>query len=331
MANWYYYDNDLQKQGPINGTQVKILAGNGRIRPDTIMENETGQQGLAKQIPGLTFLVQLPPKRKKGGTAKVLAGIVAVLALCGVVVWGYFVYDPVKSAVRLDFNAFIANTKGDGSRTEDAVRQFLREQADEKLARWEKAASNGLPEGAYLLAACYECGIGIDKNSQQAYEWLKKSAEGGLAEAQFGYAVVSKSLMRITDSEAEKWIRKAAAQGHQKAQAELTDIENGKELQEQRGIPQVSSRQAPEAARGTPEGKRINVFDTEPGSNQNKKPKKTKTMEGDTESVRQMQQSFRAAFEEEMEPEPPTVQEVVGGLVKQVFGQPQKKDARPKP
>ncbi|MDR3232751.1 MAG: hypothetical protein LBT46_03650 [Planctomycetaceae bacterium] len=50
------------------------------------------------------------------------------------------------------------------------------------------------------------------------------------------------------------------------------------------------------------EGKRINMFDTKPGSDQNKKPKKTKktkSMEGDTESVRQMQQSFRAAFDDD--------------------------------
>ncbi|MDR3232512.1 MAG: SUMF1/EgtB/PvdO family nonheme iron enzyme [Planctomycetaceae bacterium] len=90
MANWYYYDNDLQKQGPINDTQVKILAGNGRIRPETIMETETGQQGLAGQIPGLTFLVQVQPKRKKGGTAKFLIGSIAVLAVCGVVAWAMF-------------------------------------------------------------------------------------------------------------------------------------------------------------------------------------------------------------------------------------------------
>jgi hypothetical protein len=60
---WYYYDNNGQKQGPINDTQLKILAGNGRICPDTIIEAENGQQGKARQVRlhGLQFAPQVVP------------------------------------------------------------------------------------------------------------------------------------------------------------------------------------------------------------------------------------------------------------------------------
>jgi hypothetical protein len=53
MPNWFYYDNDLQKQGPFNNKKLKELAARGDIVLETLVETEEGQQVKAKDIKGL--------------------------------------------------------------------------------------------------------------------------------------------------------------------------------------------------------------------------------------------------------------------------------------
>jgi hypothetical protein len=55
MANFFYYDENGTKQGLITPQEMKTLAKNGTVTPETIVENEQGQRGKAKQIKGLTF------------------------------------------------------------------------------------------------------------------------------------------------------------------------------------------------------------------------------------------------------------------------------------
>ncbi|MDR0522691.1 MAG: DUF4339 domain-containing protein [Planctomycetaceae bacterium] len=55
MTNFFYYDNNGQRQGPINNTRIRELVAQGVILPETIIETETGQQGRAGKIRGLTF------------------------------------------------------------------------------------------------------------------------------------------------------------------------------------------------------------------------------------------------------------------------------------
>lgn len=50
MALWYYYDNNGIKRGPVNDEQLRSLADNGTINQGTILETDTGKQGLAKQV-----------------------------------------------------------------------------------------------------------------------------------------------------------------------------------------------------------------------------------------------------------------------------------------
>ncbi|MDR0522739.1 MAG: GYF domain-containing protein [Planctomycetaceae bacterium] len=56
MANWFYYDNNGQKLGPINNALLKALAAKGVILPETIVETETGRRGRAEKVNGLTFV-----------------------------------------------------------------------------------------------------------------------------------------------------------------------------------------------------------------------------------------------------------------------------------
>lgn len=70
-------------------------------------------------------------------------------------------------------------------------------------------ANQGEIEAQYLLGKAYLTGKNIDKNKDQAKEWLKKSAENGYAPAMRFMGVLS----RNNDSEAIFWWEKAANLG----------------------------------------------------------------------------------------------------------------------
>ena len=56
MANWFYYDGNGQKQGPVTGGQLKGLAKAGMITPETVVETEEGKTAPARKVKGLTFV-----------------------------------------------------------------------------------------------------------------------------------------------------------------------------------------------------------------------------------------------------------------------------------
>ena len=60
MPNFFLVQPDGHKQGPISEEQLKTLASNGDVTPTTLMETDTGHKGVAGQIPGLTFKVNVP-------------------------------------------------------------------------------------------------------------------------------------------------------------------------------------------------------------------------------------------------------------------------------
>jgi len=60
MTNFYYIDTNGQKQGLITDQQLKALAAQGAITPNTPLETESGHKGLAGQIPGLFAAQQSP-------------------------------------------------------------------------------------------------------------------------------------------------------------------------------------------------------------------------------------------------------------------------------
>jgi uncharacterized Tic20 family protein len=53
MANWYYYDNKGQKQGPITSAQLQTLVINKIITPATRIVTEDGRETTAGLINGL--------------------------------------------------------------------------------------------------------------------------------------------------------------------------------------------------------------------------------------------------------------------------------------
>ena len=59
MTNFYYYNENGDKIS-VTGKHLKLLAENGHITPETIIENENGKQAPAGKVKGLTFAETLP-------------------------------------------------------------------------------------------------------------------------------------------------------------------------------------------------------------------------------------------------------------------------------
>jgi len=55
MENLYYYNKNRDKVGPITVIELKTLAQQGMITPETIIENEGGKSLPAGKVKGLTF------------------------------------------------------------------------------------------------------------------------------------------------------------------------------------------------------------------------------------------------------------------------------------
>ena len=53
MTNFFFLDQNNQKQGPVSEQQLKVLAAQKVIHPNTPMETDTGHKGTAGQIRGL--------------------------------------------------------------------------------------------------------------------------------------------------------------------------------------------------------------------------------------------------------------------------------------
>ena len=55
MSDWYYYNENNAKVGPISTNEIRAFAKSGRITPETIIENVNGRSVVARQVKGLVF------------------------------------------------------------------------------------------------------------------------------------------------------------------------------------------------------------------------------------------------------------------------------------
>ena len=116
----------------------------------------------------------------------------------------------------------------------------LSSSADSKLKTalllYRKAAEKGNAMAQYELGLCYEGGIGVKKDNNEAKKWLRRAAEQGHAEAQYNLGIfyvaygLAGAMLNYGDKhdddavEAIKWFSKAAEQGHAEAQFVLGSI-----------------------------------------------------------------------------------------------------------
>ena len=55
MAEWYYYNENDEKIGPMRGRELRQLVQEGTVTPNTRVEDKHGQIALAKHVKGLPF------------------------------------------------------------------------------------------------------------------------------------------------------------------------------------------------------------------------------------------------------------------------------------
>ena len=60
MPNWFYIDTNGQYQGPVDNQQLKSLAVNGAITPETILITDDGKKGAAGKLRGLFSIPPAP-------------------------------------------------------------------------------------------------------------------------------------------------------------------------------------------------------------------------------------------------------------------------------
>ena len=100
----------------------------------------------------------------------------------------------------------------------------------EEILKLEEAAASE-PKAAYDLSLRYFRGDGVQRNSYQALQWMRKAGHGGLLEAQKalgGYYLSGFEEMGSDPQEAEKWLSMAAAQGDQESAARLAEATEAK-------------------------------------------------------------------------------------------------------
>ena len=56
MSIWHYYTTTNEKQCPFSSVELKQLALNGVVTPETIVENDSGKRAVAQKVKGLVFM-----------------------------------------------------------------------------------------------------------------------------------------------------------------------------------------------------------------------------------------------------------------------------------
>jgi TPR repeat protein len=87
------------------------------------------------------------------------------------------------------------------------------------------------PKAAYDLGLRLLRGDGVERNSFQAIQWMRKAGDGGNTEAQFALGrlyLMGFEEMGSDPQEAEAWLTRAAANGHKGARALLPEAQEAK-------------------------------------------------------------------------------------------------------
>ncbi len=93
------------------------------------------------------------------------------------------------------------------------------------ISQLRELAQKGSPEAQFRLAGLYRSGRGVRRELEKSHELYHQAALAGHAQAQFAYALlVEKTRAPAAVSEARKWYRMAAAQGHARAAGRLDQL-----------------------------------------------------------------------------------------------------------
>jgi len=115
---WYYYDATVQKQGPYDDGQLKLLARKGVITPETFLETPNGKSRPAKSVKGLVFAETLQQaidlQKRRRIYVIVLGLILALLSYTGVwwfLLIGWLAWGAILALVLLPMMAMDSASK----------------------------------------------------------------------------------------------------------------------------------------------------------------------------------------------------------------------------
>ena len=88
---------------------------------------------------------------------------------------------------------------------------------------YRRAAEHGNARGQYNLGVCYNDGIGVEQDDNEAIKWYRLSAEKGYSRAQHNLGICYYKGVGVEQDylEAVKWLRKAAEQNLPESYAAL--------------------------------------------------------------------------------------------------------------
>ncbi len=92
---------------------------------------------------------------------------------------------------------------------------YLREAGPRRLAAWRSAAEGGNPAGQVLLGACFDAGVGLEKDEKEAARWYTKAAGAGDARGMTNLGLMYENGRGVEKDEkkAAEWYQKAADAG----------------------------------------------------------------------------------------------------------------------
>jgi hypothetical protein len=164
MANWFYYDDNGQKQGPIDNAQLKALAEQRVILPETLIETEDGRQGRAGKVKGL-----FPAAAASNSTAVATIGCVSPL-------------NDLKTAAQQGNPEALFYL---GCYSLNGYLFDRNEQNKELAARCftqgAKSAAAGSPAAICCAGICSEYGLGVEKDDLAAVKLYENAAAKGFA------------------------------------------------------------------------------------------------------------------------------------------------------
>lgn len=118
----------------------------------------------------------------------------------------------------------LVNPVPEASKTMTELRQEARaaydtRRYDEARPVLETLVERNDREAMFMLGYMYHQGLGLEADLDTAFELYQKAAEGGQADAQYALGLMYTNGTRggIDDTEAERWFRAAANQGHKPA------------------------------------------------------------------------------------------------------------------
>ncbi len=103
-------------------------------------------------------------------------------------------------------------------------------EAERRLQALEHLAAQN-PKAAYDLGLRLLRGDGVERNSYQALQWMRKAGDGGLLEAQLALGklyLAGFEEMGSDPQEAEAWLTRAAGKGSKEAQKLLPEAQKAK-------------------------------------------------------------------------------------------------------